>query len=95
MEIHGAKLFYVDIYNPLNDMIQNPSKYGFTEFTKGCCGSGFIEVSILCNPLSIVCNNSSNHMFWDSVHPSQATYYSLFQAMRPSIDSLIKQNISI
>lgn len=28
MEIDGTKLFYVDIYSPINDMIQNPIKYG-------------------------------------------------------------------
>ncbi|KAK4364119.1 hypothetical protein RND71_015477 [Anisodus tanguticus] len=91
MEIHGTKLFYVDIYNPLNDMIQNPTKYGFSEVAMGCCGSGLLEASILCNPKSIVCSDPSNHMFWDSVHPSQATYYSVFKAVRPSIDSAIKQ----
>ncbi|MCD7453497.1 hypothetical protein HAX54_021122 [Datura stramonium] len=91
MQIHGIKLFYVDIYNPLNDMIQNPIKYGFTEVTMGCCGSGLIEASILCNPKSIVCNDPSNHMFWDSVHPSQATYYTVFQTLIPTIDFAIKQ----
>ncbi|CAN4087195.1 unnamed protein product [Withania somnifera] len=91
MQNHGKKLFYFDIYNPLNDMIQNPIKYGFTEVTMGCCGSGVIEASILCNPKSIVCKNTSNHMFWDSVHPSQAAYYSVFQAIGPSIDFAIKQ----
>lgn len=28
MKIHRTKLLYVDIYNPINDMIQNPLKYG-------------------------------------------------------------------
>ncbi|KAH0724093.1 hypothetical protein KY289_007137 [Solanum tuberosum] len=86
MEIHGTKLFYVDIYDPINDMIQNPIKYGFSEVTMGCCGSGLIEASILCNPKSIVCNNPSNHMFWDAVHPSQATYYTVFQAIHSTAD---------
>ncbi|PHT35839.1 GDSL esterase/lipase [Capsicum baccatum] len=96
MEIPGTKVFYVDIYNPINDMIHTPIKYGFTEVTMGCCGSGLIEASFLCNPKSIVCDAPSNHMFWDSVHPTQATYYNLFQAIRPSIDFAIKQirNIS-
>ncbi|XP_004248462.1 GDSL esterase/lipase At5g45960-like isoform X1 [Solanum lycopersicum] len=91
MEIDGTKLFYVDIYSPINDMIQNPIKYGFSEVTMGCCGSGLIEASILCNPKSIVCNNPSNHMFWDAVHPSEATYYNVFKAIRPSIDFAINQ----
>ncbi|XP_019255145.1 PREDICTED: GDSL esterase/lipase At5g45960-like [Nicotiana attenuata] len=91
MQIHNTKLFYLDTYNPLNDMIQDPTKYGLTEVAKGCCGSGLVELSILCNPKSIVCNNPSQHMFWDSVHPTQFTYYTLFQALRPILDFAIKQ----
>nr|XP_009784174.1 PREDICTED: uncharacterized protein LOC104232621 [Nicotiana sylvestris] len=67
MQIHNTKLFYLDIYNPLDDMIRNPAKYGLTEVTKGCCGSGPVELSILCNPKSIVCNDPSQHIFWNSM----------------------------
>lgn len=28
MESPGTKVFYVDIYNPINDMIHTPIKYG-------------------------------------------------------------------
>ncbi|XP_060202615.1 GDSL esterase/lipase At5g45960-like [Lycium barbarum] len=91
IQIHGTILFYFDVYTPLNDMIHNPIKYGFTDVTTGCCGSGLIEASILCNPKSIVCSDPSTYVFWDSVHPSQATYYSLFQALLPSINFALKQ----
>ncbi|KAK7262983.1 hypothetical protein RJT34_30566 [Clitoria ternatea] len=70
-----ARLVYLDCYTPLLDMIQNPAKYGFEEAERGCCGTGNIEVSILCNPYSIsTCTNSSNYIFWDSYHPTEKAY---------------------
>nr|GMC88243.1 GDSL esterase/lipase At5g45960-like [Ipomoea batatas] len=88
---NGAlKLVYIDIFNPLEDMIQNPRKFGFNEVNRGCCGSGLFELSVLCNPESIVCSDTSKYMFWDAVHPTQATYSQLFKALVPSIDYIIK-----
>jgi len=48
---------------------------GFEVADKGCCGSGNLEVSILCNPLSLgICSNRSNYVFWDSFHPTEKAY---------------------
>ncbi|RVX03435.1 GDSL esterase/lipase EXL3 [Vitis vinifera] len=35
-----SKFVYVDIYNPLLDIIQNPQKSGLEVANKGCCGTG-------------------------------------------------------
>ncbi|KAJ8545470.1 hypothetical protein K7X08_018053 [Anisodus acutangulus] len=91
MNINGTKLTYGDIYNPLYDMVQNPHKYGFDNIYSGCCGTGLFELAILCNPNSIVCGNASEFIFWDAVHPTQATYYNLFKSLRPTIDIILKQ----
>ena len=63
---------------------------GFEEAANGCCGSGIIETSILCNPKSYVCPDASKYVFWDSVHPTERTYYIIFQNLRPIIDTMIK-----
>ena len=48
---------------------------GFQEATRGCCGTGNIEVSILCNHFSpATCTNASEYVFWDSYHPSEQAY---------------------
>ncbi|WCJ32669.1 GDSL esterase/lipase EXL3 [Euphorbia peplus] len=75
-QLHGVRLVYFDIYYPLLSLIQNPSKYGFEVATKGCCGTGNIEVSILCNPTEEeeTCRDASKYIFWDSYHPTQKTY---------------------
>ncbi|TKY66873.1 GDSL esterase/lipase EXL3 [Spatholobus suberectus] len=74
-EFPEARLVYLDIYNPLLNIIQNPAKYGFEVTDKGCCGTGNIEVGILCNRFNLhICSNTSNYVFWDSFHPTEAAY---------------------
>ncbi|MBA0633800.1 hypothetical protein Godav_022090 [Gossypium davidsonii] len=47
-----GRFVYIDVYNPLLGLIQNPQKNGFEVVDNGCCGTGNIEVAILCNKLS-------------------------------------------
>jgi len=49
-------------------------KTGFKETKKGCCGTGYLETTFMCNPLTKTCPNHSDHLFWDSIHPSEAAY---------------------
>ena len=49
-------------------------KTGFKETKRGCCGTGFLETSFMCNVLSQTCDNHSEFLFFDSIHPSEATY---------------------
>nr|KYP46890.1 GDSL esterase/lipase EXL1 [Cajanus cajan] len=74
-EFPDARLVYLDIYNQLLNLIQKPATYGFEVTDKGCCGTGNIEVAILCNPLTQnICPNTSNYIFWDSFHPTEEAY---------------------
>ncbi|PQQ21500.1 GDSL esterase/lipase EXL3-like [Prunus yedoensis var. nudiflora] len=52
-----SRLVYVDVYNPLQDIILNPAKNGFKVVNKGCCGTGNIEVAVLCNKYDATCAN--------------------------------------
>uniref|UniRef100_M1AQ92 GDSL esterase/lipase n=1 Tax=Solanum tuberosum TaxID=4113 RepID=M1AQ92_SOLTU len=90
MITYGTKIIYADIYNPFYDMVQNPNKYGFNNVYSGCCGTGLFELALLCNPNSLVCINASEYIFWDAVHPTQATYYNLFNSLRPTVDVMLK-----
>ncbi|KAL5564237.1 hypothetical protein UlMin_027401 [Ulmus minor] len=70
-----ARLVYIDTYNPLLDLVQNPTRYGFEVADVGCCGTGNIEVSILCNNLTpSTCTNASIYLFWDSFRPTEQGY---------------------
>ncbi|KFK43016.1 hypothetical protein AALP_AA1G068100 [Arabis alpina] len=70
----GSVIFYGDIYGALFDMATNPQKYGIKETTRGCCGTGEMELSYLCNPLTRTCPDPNHFLFWDDIHPSQVAY---------------------
>ncbi|KAL0673788.1 hypothetical protein Bca4012_001769 [Brassica carinata] len=72
--LSGSKILYANVYDPMFDMMQNPSKYGFKETKRGCCGTGHLEMTLLCNAVSPLCWNRSEFLFFDSIHPSEATY---------------------
>ncbi|GMH06569.1 hypothetical protein Nepgr_008409 [Nepenthes gracilis] len=74
-QLPGSKITYLDIYNPLLSLINNPSQSGFEVVNKGCCGTGTIEVSLLCNRYQpTTCTDDTKYIFWDSYHPTEKTY---------------------
>ncbi|KAL8055886.1 hypothetical protein ABFX02_04G084200 [Erythranthe guttata] len=84
-ELPRSKIVYVDSYNPLMDMINDPHKYGFVETRRGCCGTGFLEAGPLCTQLTPVCANPSQYLFWDSIHPGESTYRILSEKLSASL----------
>ncbi|KAM7264246.1 hypothetical protein ACFE04_001929 [Oxalis oulophora] len=64
---------FVDCFAIINNAINNPHKYGLTETTKGCCGTGTIEYGTTCKGLT-TCEDASKYAFWDAVHPTQKMY---------------------
>ncbi|KAI4355563.1 hypothetical protein L6164_004323 [Bauhinia variegata] len=89
-KLPGLRLVVFDIYKPLCNLVQCPSKYGFTEARRGCCGTGTVErSSLLCNPKSFgTCPNATQYVFWDGVHLSQA-------ANQVLADALIEQGVAL
>ncbi|KAK7850501.1 gdsl esterase/lipase exl3 [Quercus suber] len=84
----NAKVVYIDVYNPLLDIITNPKKYGFEVANKGCCGTGSIEASILCNKLTaFTCTDDSKYVLFDSYHPTEKTYQII-------VDGILKKYIN-
>lgn len=69
-----SKVVFIDIYNPVIDLIQRPQNYGFEVTDRGCCGTGNIEVAILCNKYSGTCPDATKYLFWDSYHPTEKGY---------------------
>ncbi|KAK9129423.1 hypothetical protein Sjap_009910 [Stephania japonica] len=82
-----SKAIYIDTYSSILQIINNPHSYGFEEVSRGCCGTGKLEVSILCNKLSPgTCSDPSKYVFWDSYHPTEKTYKIL-------VDELLQKNV--
>ena len=55
------------------------------ETKRGCCGTGFVEAGPLCNALTPVCADDSEYLFWDSIHPSEATYQYLSKYLEKNV----------
>ncbi|KAJ1441349.1 SGNH hydrolase superfamily [Sesbania bispinosa] len=63
---------YFDTYAALQDLIQNPTSYGFADVKGACCGIGKLNAEVPCLPISSFCYNRKDHIFWDAYHPSEA-----------------------
>lgn len=82
--IPGGKFVYVDIYKPLLDLIDNPQKHGFKFADVGCCGTGNLEVAVLCNKwIPSTCTDASKYIFWDSYHPTEKASRALIIPLLP------------
>jgi len=46
---------------------------GLEEVKSACCGGGRFNAEIGCTPISSCCSDRSKYLFWDLLHPTQAT----------------------
>ncbi|CAK9134657.1 unnamed protein product [Ilex paraguariensis] len=85
----GMKAAYIDVYNMVDKAIQNPQKYGFSETSKGCCGTGTIEYAGSCKGLS-TCADRTKYLFWDAAHFTEKMYKIIAdEALTSVIESLL------
>ncbi|KAL3528392.1 hypothetical protein ACH5RR_007714 [Cinchona calisaya] len=68
----NASFNFGDAYDVVNNVVSNPSKYGFTNVNSPCCSFGKIKLALTCIPASTLCKDRSQYMFWDEYHPSDA-----------------------
>ncbi|KAI3939576.1 hypothetical protein MKX01_038531 [Papaver californicum] len=68
----GAKFIYINAAGVFDDILTNPSRYGFTNTNSGCCGIGKNNGQITCLPYQNPCQNRDEYVFWDAFHPSEA-----------------------
>lgn len=86
-KLTNSRIVYLDNYNPLLNLINNPSQSGFEVVDRGCCGTGNLEVSVICASVGFAtCKDASKYIFWDSFHPTETTYKLIVQeALRKNI----------
>lgn len=71
-EFSDARFIYINVYNMFQNLIDNPSAYGFRVVNAGCCGVGRNNGQITCLPLQTPCSNRNEYLFWDAFHPGDA-----------------------
>ncbi|KAM1004794.1 hypothetical protein ACFX2C_004950 [Malus domestica] len=67
------KIGFVDAYGIMQNAINNPKLYDLAETSKGCCGTGAIELGDSCRGLE-TCTDPAKYVFWDAVHPTEKMY---------------------
>ncbi|KAG6416729.1 hypothetical protein SASPL_124165 [Salvia splendens] len=67
-----ARFIYIDAYGVFQDLINNPSAFGFRVTNAGCCGVGRNNGQITCLPMQPSCQNRDEYLFWDAFHPTEA-----------------------
>ncbi|XP_057789043.1 GDSL esterase/lipase At2g40250-like [Salvia miltiorrhiza] len=85
VDMPNIKIVYMNIYNPIMDMINMPNEFGFKTTLKGCCGSLSVELGPLCNVFSATCPKRSEYVFWDSANPTEATYKDLTKIFQQKV----------
>jgi outer membrane lipase/esterase len=75
----------VNVYGLLNEIIANPSQYGFTNVTDPACGAG--SSSLQCGPAgsglpyTYADGTNQTYLFADGVHPTTATHAMLAEVV--------------
>ncbi|KAF8107805.1 hypothetical protein N665_0116s0012 [Sinapis alba] len=67
-----AKFTYINAYGVFQDIIANPSAYGFRVTNAACCGVGRNGGQLTCLPGQAPCPNRDEYVFWDAFHPTDA-----------------------
>jgi len=79
----GLNVIPVNTYGLINEVIANPSAYGFSNVTAPACGAG--ASSVLCGPqgaglpFSYAPGTDQSYLFADGVHPTTAAHAMLAQ----------------
>ncbi|MBA0676217.1 hypothetical protein Goari_017716 [Gossypium aridum] len=77
-ELGGIQLVMSNPYYKLLEMIQNPVLFGFENVATACCGTGYFEMSYMCDRMNpFTCSDANKYIFWDSFHPTEKTNFIL------------------
>ncbi|XP_022843224.1 GDSL esterase/lipase 5 [Olea europaea var. sylvestris] len=84
--LKGFKYSLYDFNTFLRQILNHPSRYGFKEGEKACCGSGHYNGIFSCGGKRGVkefelCKNPNEFIFWDSYHLTESVYKKMARQM--------------
>ncbi|GMY15615.1 GDSL esterase/lipase At1g74460 [Fagus crenata] len=71
-ELPNATFRFGEAYDVVNEVINNPQKYGFDNADAPCCSFYNIRPALTCVPASSLCKDRSKYVFWDEYHPTDS-----------------------
>ncbi|XP_022159717.1 GDSL esterase/lipase 1-like [Momordica charantia] len=85
-KLKGFIYSHADFYTALNDIIDNPTKYGMKEVKSGCCGIGPLKGTNSCGGKRGIkeyelCGNPEEYVFFDATHGTHTLYQIIAQIM--------------
>ncbi|XP_022762418.1 GDSL esterase/lipase 1-like [Durio zibethinus] len=85
-QLGGFKYSCHNFYESVSKRLSKPSKYGFEEGKTACCGSGPYRGILSCGGKRGIkeyqlCENVSEHLFFDSVHPTEKASQQIAELM--------------
>ncbi|XP_010438695.1 PREDICTED: GDSL esterase/lipase At4g26790-like [Camelina sativa] len=73
-ELDGLQLVFSNPYDLVSEILNHPEAFGFENVRSACCGTGYYEMSYLCDKMNpFTCSDASKYVFWDSFHPTEKT----------------------
>jgi phospholipase/lecithinase/hemolysin len=87
-------LVYANAYDLIQGLVSDPQSNGYSYSDTACCGEGSWRGLPCANPISTVCVNADEYVFWDLFHPSQKTHNALANAaIYGDVDQMYPTNI--
>ncbi|KAJ6369549.1 hypothetical protein OIU76_027897 [Salix suchowensis] len=90
-QLKGYTYSIFDAYTAAYAIFNNPSKYGFEEVKKACCGSGPLRGTVTCGQkVYQLCDNVSGYFFFDGIHPTEKANYQFAKLMWDGSPKIVK-----
>ncbi|ESR61552.1 hypothetical protein CICLE_v10018082mg [Citrus x clementina] len=87
----GAVAVFGGVYNLVQRLRANPTRYGFSDVSSACCGDGTLGGLVQCGKEGYkICENPNAFLFWDYFHPSEHAYKLISKALWHGKDSVIR-----
>ncbi|KAL6606928.1 hypothetical protein ACP70R_042581 [Stipagrostis hirtigluma subsp. patula] len=80
---------FSEVFDYFQDIINRPYMYGFNNSHGPCCSLGRIRPTLTCTPLSTLCKDRSQYVFWDEYHPTDRANELI------ALETLRKLNITV
>jgi phospholipase/lecithinase/hemolysin len=80
LDTAGAQLTQFDTFGLFNDVLADPSAYGFANVSDPCYTGSYLVANS-----GTVCSDPSQYLFWDGFHPTATGHQILANAMVTSV----------